>query len=1268
MNNKVTNSELNCLIAAEIKNDEFYQAIQNLVRSEDIKTVLEIGSSSGQGSTEAFVTGLRDSQNRATLFCMEVSKTRFAELEKTYQEDSFVKCYNVSSVSLDKFPDEKEVIDFYHNTRSNLNYYPLELILSWLQQDREYLQIENVEVNGIQKIKQENNIQEFDVVLIDGSEFTGNAELEEVYGAKYILLDDINAFKNYSNHHKLLGDRNYSLIVENYSLRNGYSIFKKNDSSDDYYFDTEHSEQRLVSNLIKPGMVVFDVGANIGDYSILFSKLVGKSGKVYCFEATSNTFNQLDQRLEDEKYTNTYRFQKAVYSENTQIEFNEFSDEFAAWNSIGKPQMLNPNGCGEYVPILNTTIVEAVSLDSFCKEYQIVNIDYLKVDVEGAESDVLQGASDLLSRKAINFIQFEISQNMLEGLNRSAKSTFDILIQNGYECHKISVNGEIGEEVTDSDSFYENYIAFPVLSINFFTIVLNGKPFINYHIDIFKQLPFKWHWHIVEGVAELKHDTAWSAKLGGCVSDDIHHKGRSFDGTSEYLDELAQEYPKNITIYRQPEGIFWDGKREMVNAPLANIQEECLLWQIDVDEFWTVEQICTARQIFINNPDKTAAFYWCSYFVGDNLVISTRNCYTQNPQQEWLRTWRFKPGSFWAAHEPPVLVESLTDGNLKNIAAENPFLHNETEAVGLVFQHFAYVTLEQLKFKEQYYGYSNAVSEWEALQQQTKFPIFLRDYFSWVGDSTQVDTAESCGVIPILQKEFNSNNWKFLQIDEIEKQILRISNVKPVIIIDGVFFQLYQTGIARVWKSLLEQWSNNDFRKYIVVLNRAGTAPQIPGIKYRLVPAYDYSNTDDDREMLQQVCDEENADVFISSYYTTPLTTPSVFMAHDMIPELFGWDLKHPMWQEKHYGIKHASAYITVSENTARDLVKVFADIDLQSVSVANCGVSEIFSPADITDINRFRNKYGITKPYFLLVGASSGYKNSILFFKAFSQLASSYGFDIVCTGNENGLDSEFRTHTFGSVVHMLQISDEELAIAYSSAVALVYPSKYEGFGLPIVEAMACGCPVITCPNGSIPEVAGDAAIYIKDDDVEGLANALCDVQKPSIRNSLITSGLKQVQKFSWSKMADTVGSVLLKTTLTDLNLREINLIVFPDWLQSEEVLISELEEIVGKLAVLPNNASTTLIIDTSNSADNYAEFLLSAVSMNLLMQADIDISEGLEISCVNQLSDLQWQALLPCIHARIPLAIENKDSLIQANAEMLQILSIDNLVDIGKL
>jgi len=295
------------------------------------------------------------------------------------------------------------------------------------------------------------------------------------------------------------------------------------------------------------------------------------------------------------------------------------------------------------------------------------------------------------------------------------------------------------------------------LPIHFLTIVLNGEPFLRYHIDIFRRLPFPWHWHIVEGVAELKHDTSWSVATGGHIAANFHSAGKSIDGTTEYLDGLQEQFPDQVTLYRKPDGVFWDGKKEMVNAPLRNIREECLLWQVDADELWTAEQIATSRQLFLQHPEKTAAYYWCRYFVGERLVVSTRRCYSQNPRVEWLRTWRFRPGMSWSSHEPPRLVGS--EGGPLHVGAINPFTHAETEAAGLVFQHFAYVTAEQLRFKEQYYGYRGALARWVDLQQQTEFPRLLRPHFTWVKDQAEVDIASKLGIVPLARKL--DGDWRF---------------------------------------------------------------------------------------------------------------------------------------------------------------------------------------------------------------------------------------------------------------------------------------------------------------------------------------------------------------------------------------------------------------------------------------------------------------------------------------------------------------------------
>jgi hypothetical protein len=274
-------------------------------------------------------------------------------------------------------------------------------------------------------------------------------------------------------------------------------------------------------------------------------------------------------------------------------------------------------------------------------------------------------------------------------------------------------------------------------------------PFIKEHIKNFLKIAPDWHWHIIEGVAELKNDTAWSAANGGRIESLFHKDGLSNDGTTEYLDFLKESFPNQISIYRKPKGEFWNGKVEMINAPLPSIFEECLLWEVDVDEFWSPSQINKGHKLFIDNPTKFSAFYWCNYFVGPNILISTRNGYANNPIFEWERTWRFLPHFRWAAHEPPTLVEKTYSGEIKAVRNRGIFSHDETEKAGLIFQHYAYVFQSQLQFKESYYGYSGAVADWIRLQNNNLFPAKLSGFFKWVNDGTLVDKADNLGIAPM---------------------------------------------------------------------------------------------------------------------------------------------------------------------------------------------------------------------------------------------------------------------------------------------------------------------------------------------------------------------------------------------------------------------------------------------------------------------------------------------------------------------------------------
>ncbi|PHV62799.1 glycosyltransferase [Cyanobacterium aponinum] len=512
----------------------------------------------------------------------------------------------------------------------------------------------------------------------------------------------------------------------------------------------------------------------------------------------------------------------------------------------------------------------------------------------------------------------------------------------------------------------------------------------------------------------------------------------------------------------------------------------------------------------------------------------------------------------------------------------------------------------------------------------------------------------------VVSKILNKNNTLSVKIPEIKS---------PIIVIDGVFFQLNQTGIARVWKSLLEQWANTEFANHILVFDRANTAPKINGIRYRTIQPYNPNNLEGDRTLLQQICDEEKADLFISTYYTIPKTTKSVMLIHDLIPEVMGWEVDHLYWKGKHDAINYASSFISASKNTAQDLQKFFPETVNKEITVALWGADQDFGVVSPSEIMAFRHKYNIQKPYYLLVGNEGfqGYKNQLLFFQAFAELPTKSGFDIVWTGNKGYFPEQYRQYIQGCSIHSIQLSDQDLKTVYNGAIALVFPSKYEGFGFPVLEAMTCGCPVITCPNSSIPEVGGDAVFYVNPDDLQGMIEALCEVQKPRIRDLLRNKGFQQAQKFSWTKTAEICQNILLENAQSinnsfNINFQSLNLIIFPDWQQDEEELSLTLTEVLSAIASHPQAEEITLIIDITNAeSEEDAQMLVSAVTMNLILEEGIELPETIEISFIGNLTPQQWEKLFNLVQYRVKLDTEYLPICVE-KLSSCQIQDISNL------
>lgn len=201
--------------------------LERLAKHVEVRNALEISSSGGAGTTQAFIRGLSQNTNKPKFFCVEAAKPRFEALRNLCAHLPWVYCFNESSLPVEKFPTRAALDEFYKSKRTSLNKHGLNEVLSWLEEDRLYVEKSGVNGNAIAKAQAGIGGGFFDLVLIDGSEFLGEAELEAIYGARLIVLDDVLGYKNFNSRKRLLSDPRYALIAEDLNARNGYSVFKR---------------------------------------------------------------------------------------------------------------------------------------------------------------------------------------------------------------------------------------------------------------------------------------------------------------------------------------------------------------------------------------------------------------------------------------------------------------------------------------------------------------------------------------------------------------------------------------------------------------------------------------------------------------------------------------------------------------------------------------------------------------------------------------------------------------------------------------------------------------------------------------------------------------------------------------------------------------------------------------------------------------------------------------------------------------------------------
>jgi len=272
-------------------------------------------------------------------------------------------------------------------------------------------------------------------------------------------------------------------------------------------------------------------------------------------------------------------------------------------------------------------------------------------------------------------------------------------------------------------------------------------------------------------------------------------------------------------------------------------------------------------------------------------------------------------------------------------------------------------------------------------------------------------------------------------------------------------------------------------------------------------------------------------DLVHETYYTTkPVRSdtllPRVLTVHDMIHEKFPREFRKndPVSENKRAAVARADHVICVSHSTKRDLCELF-DVRPEKVSVVHHGFDAFSGPGDPPP------QLQAKKPYLLYVGHRGGYKNFKGMLRALAlQESLRETFDVIAFGGDALTAAEITL--IGALgfsegaVRQVRGSDELLGQLYRSAAAFVYPSMYEGFGLPSLEAMAHDCPVVASNVSAMPEVIGDAGEYFDPGDIEAQAEAIRRVVfDPAKRSSLIANGRLRLNEFSWSRCAaETMG------------------------------------------------------------------------------------------------------------------------------------------------
>ena len=357
--------------------------------------------------------------------------------------------------------------------------------------------------------------------------------------------------------------------------------------------------------------------------------------------------------------------------------------------------------------------------------------------------------------------------------------------------------------------------------------------------------------------------------------------------------------------------------------------------------------------------------------------------------------------------------------------------------------------------------------------------------------------------------------------------------------IDARMYSTEFTGIGRYVYELVKTLTElDDKNEYVLFMNEPeyGKFVESRKVKKVLVKAKHYSV----REQLGYLWTLRRAklDLMHFTHFNAPILyrKPSVVTIHDLTLSFFPGKKMNSAFYRMAYNVvlkaavRNAKKVIAVSENTKADLVEI-AGTSPSKVEVIYEGVGEEFGPrGDKETQEDVHRKYSITRNFLLYTGVWRGHKNLVNLIKAFALLREGpegHDLQLVITGEEDPYYPEVKrtVKELGLEHHVIytgMVPEKELVALYQTATAYVFPSLYEGFGLPPLEAMRCGTPVVASKVSCIPEICGEAsAIYFDPYDPEDISNSIRKVLlDENLQKELRECGLKHSLKFSWEKMA----------------------------------------------------------------------------------------------------------------------------------------------------